>query len=272
MNPTRWRMKRTGGEFMPIVTFLGRVLPESARFSLRFADPINWNPFGIHMRLRAVIDQSKVTVTCELDEYKDEYLSLLYKASWDLVRAYIDLVSFSAGFGWIVFIDRYIHPDGREINLFILAKALAAECTAFKMDFQMPEESPDFMAAAKAVITETPLLYALSDLTETLTRPQIAPINFGRVLDALRKIVAPNETRPIKGWAILQKIVNVDQRYTEWVSELSIEPRHGGRIHIDGATVTEAQRRCWAVMNRFLEYRKRGNQPLPLDKFPLLRG
>jgi hypothetical protein len=35
----------------------------------------------------------------------------------------------------------------------------------------------------------------------------------------------------------------------------------------EGRKTTE---RAWVLMNRFLEYRKRGNQPLPLSDFPLL--
>jgi hypothetical protein len=88
----------------------------------------------------------------------------------------------------------------------------------------------------------------------------------------LRKIVAPGEKKPVRGWAVLQGIVNVDQRFTEWVSELSIDPRHGGWSNADEAKIKEAVRRCWVVMNRFIEYRKRGNQPLPLSKFPVLHG
>ena len=257
---------------MPVVTFVGRVLPESIPFSLWFGEPINWHPYGIPIKFHAVIDQSKIRVDCELPEFRSEYLSFLYRAAYSLVRAHVDLVSFSGGFGWIVLIEIFIDPDGNKIPLFVLARSLAAECTAFKMDFDTPEESEDFMAAARAVITEPALLCALNDLIETLTEPNVAPVNCGRVLDRLRKIVAPNEKKPVKGWAVLQGIVNVDQRFTEWVSELSTDPRHGGWSNADDAEIKEAVRRCWVVMNRFIEYRKRGNQPLPLDKFPLLRG
>jgi hypothetical protein len=224
------------------------------------------------MKLRAVIDQARIRVDCEMPEYRKEYRSFLYRAAYNLVRTHVDLVSFAEGCGWIVVLETFIDIDGNQTPLFVQAPKLAAECTAFKMDFKTPEESRDFMAAAKAVITEPPLLYALNDLTETLTAPGIAAINCGRVLDRLRKIVAPGEKKPIHGWAVLQEIVNVDQRFVEWVSELSTEPRHGGWSEADGATIAEAVRRCWVVMNRFIEYRKRGNQPLSQDEFPIQHG
>jgi hypothetical protein len=257
---------------MPIVTFVGRVLPESIPFSLWFGEPVNWHAYGMLMKLHAVIDQSKIRVDCELPEFRSEYLGFLYRAAYDLVRVHVDLVSFSGGFGWIVLIETFIDPDGNKIPLFVLAGSLAAECTAFKMNFHTPEESEDFMMAARAVITEPALLYALNDLIETLTKPSVAPVNCGRVLDRLRKIVAPNEKKPVKGWTALQGIVNVDQQFIEWVSKISTDPRHGDWSKADEAEIKEAVRRCWVVMNRFIEYRKRGNQPLPLDKFPLLCG
>lgn len=256
-------------ESMPKVTFIGRVLPEATAFTLRFAEPVNWNPGGVSMRLSVDIDQSKITVTCDLSEFRREYFADLHNGVYDLVRTHVNLVSFCEGFGWIVFLETFIDPDGNRIPLYTHFPKLAAECTAFKMDFAVPEESPDFIAAAKAVITEPALLYALNDLMETLTRPHIAPVNCGRVLDGLRKIVAPNE-EAAQGWPILREIVNVDEPFLRYVMDLSKNPRHGDRSYIDGQNTREVVRRCWAVMNRFIEYRKRGSKPL--SDFATLRG
>jgi hypothetical protein len=47
-------------------------------------------------------------------------------------------------------------------------------------------------------------------------------------------------------------------------------PRHGDPAHIPAITTTEITRRSWKIMNRFFEYKKRDNGPLPLAEFPLL--
>src|SRR6185437_12683883 len=102
---------------MPVVTFLGRVMPEASPFSLWFADPVNWYPFDIPMKFSAKIDQAKIRVDCEVTSYRQEHMALIYKAAYDLVRAHVDLVSFSEGFGWSISLDTFIDPDGISVPL-----------------------------------------------------------------------------------------------------------------------------------------------------------
>jgi hypothetical protein len=114
-------------------------------------------------------------------------------------------------------------------------------------------------------------MHAMGDLADTVTRINVQPVNCGRVMDSLRKIVAPS-LAPAAGWRVLHGIVNCDDKYLRFVTDLSTNPRHGDRSMIAGAPAWEAVRRTSIVMNRFLEYRKRGSQHLPLTEFPLLTG
>jgi hypothetical protein len=133
------------------------------------------------------------------------------------------------------------------------------------------QEKKDLAEILGLVMREPALFMALNDLIHAVSTPHMTPANCGRVVDGLRKLVAPNMD-PKQGWPIFQKTINADELYLTFISEHSKEPRHGGHVRIDGPTTTEIARRTWAIMNRFLEFRKRGNLPLPLADFPVLRG
>lgn len=46
----------------------------------------------------------------------------------------------------------------------------------------------------------------------------------------------------------------------------------GESVGFSGAVTTEVTRRSWVIMNRFMEYRLRGDKPLDAKEFPLLSG
>jgi len=133
------------------------------------------------------------------------------------------------------------------------------------------EEKRDLEAILAIVMKEPALFMALNDLIQAVSVPHMTPTNCGRVLDGLRKLVAPG-MEPKQGWPIFQQTIQADEPYLTFISELSKKPRHGEHIRIDGITTTEIAKRTWIIMNRFLEFRKRGNQQLPLAEFPLLKG
>jgi len=65
-------------------------------------------------------------------------------------------------------------------------------------------------------------------------------------------------------------VLNISRDYQQWISEQAKGPRHGDPAFVPGDVTVEITHRTWVVMNRFLEYRKRGNQPLTAPDFPLL--
>jgi hypothetical protein len=68
----------------------------------------------------------------------------------------------------------------------------------------------------------------------------------------------------------MHKALNISRGYQEWVSKQSTGTRHGDNAFVPGAVSSEAMLRTWAILNRFLEYRKRGSQPLTVPDFPEL--
>ena len=62
----------------------------------------------------------------------------------------------------------------------------------------------------------------------------------------------------------------LSEQYLRSITDYGIAPRHGDHQFVATDQVRVIACRSWIVMNRFLEYKKRGSQPLPLAEFPLL--
>jgi hypothetical protein len=210
------------------------------------------------------IIQSAIDVQVELDRLPSDY-SLIHDLAHNMGRACVDILSFATGSYLSIYFDKFVAPDGETKNIDYKSSAVAGICTVCDAN-----SAPELYQMLSLVISEPDLLMALNDLIEGL-RPNLPAVNCGRVIDALRNIVARGED-PKKGWAKLGEMINVDAAYRKFISDLSIKPRHAERIYIDPPTTEEILKRTWTIMNRFLEFRKRGNQPLPLADFPMLLG
>jgi hypothetical protein len=110
----------------------------------------------------------------------------------------------------------------------------------------------------------------MHELIEAITLPGLVAINCGRALDGLRNIILPNDTDRRSGWIKLQDELNLGKGFREFVMKISIPPRHGDRTDIPASVSQDILERSWKIMNRFIEYRRRGNQPLPISEFPPL--
>jgi hypothetical protein len=258
---------------MPTVYFRGIVLPTTVEISFTDIPQAKWKWDEENLTIDFIvrITKSKIEVQCDLDRYQDDYLGELHRRAFDLARACVNVAAFATGFGVTVFFDNFIAPNGIQSALLFTSPHVVAECTAFKMNPQTQEEKKALSKILGLVMSEPALFMALNDLIQAVSVPHMAPANCGRVIDGLRKLVVPG-VEPKQAWPIFQAAIHADAAYLNFISEHSKIPRHGGHIRIDGATTTEISRRTWAIMNRFIELRKRGIQSLPLAEFPLLTG
>jgi hypothetical protein len=110
---------------------------------------------------------------------------------------------------------------------------------------------------------------ALNDLVTANTLPHYSPVTCARTIEGLRHLIAPG-LQPKDGWSSLRQNLNIDENYLKFITDHSKGPRHGDPQHIPGAITTDIITRTWVIMNRFLEYRKRGNDALPISEFPML--
>lgn len=258
---------------MPTVRFLGKVLPLVVRTNVTDLPTVSWEepPLGILFSVKISITNSIVDVWVEVNKFEARDFDTLHMRAFDLVRACVNTMAFSTGYSLTVHFENAVWPDGSIRKILIENPSLRSLCTFAKFPTVTIQEKRDFESATKLVMQEPALYFALNDLIQANSLPHEAPINCGRVLDGLRKIVAPT-LKPSQGWPVLQSTVNSNEAYMRYVSDLSTNPRHGDRSYIPGTETSEALRRTWTIMNRFIEYRTRGNQALSLSIFPLLIG
>lgn len=251
---------------MPIVYFLGTVLPETVKVTVSKAFEADWpaKDIGLEMHFTLNIENSEINVACEVNRWESDCLVHVYKRAVDMAQSAVNLASFASGFGTTIHMHTVVTPNGEKSAIQHRDDYLPSLVTAFKTG------DPNFEQIWGIVATDPALFMALDDLVKTLAVFHQTPINCGRVLDSLRKIVTPGIDRK-QSWPIFRKNLQCSEDYLQLVTDQSTGPRHGDRSFISGDITTEIQRRTWTIMNRFLEFKKRGNQPLPESEFPLLK-
>jgi hypothetical protein len=252
---------------MPTVELTGKVLPSVMNIAVNDIPPVNWTAaeIGLTMCFALRIENSTVSVKCKLNRFNDADIHPIYIRALDLARGAVDLVAFAAGVGLTVTLDTFINPDGGSTPILLKDDRLSTLCTAFRIN------APDgaFVHVLTLVLKEPSLFMALNDLITAITLPHHAPTNCARAIERLRNLIAPNRSRK-NGWSDLRQSLQIDRNYLEFITTHSEGPRHGDPTHIPGTVTTEVTRRSWVIMNRFLEFRKRGGSPLSISEFPML--
>lgn len=252
---------------MVTVKLRGSVLPVGLNVGAETPElQWKWDEENIEFIFRVKIVASNITVECDLDRYEDRYDSELYKRATDLARACVNLVAFETGFGLIAMIEVIELPDGTR-NAAHRKEDIPPEArSAYSLDAARASE---FDQIFKLVMQEPPLFIALDDLIRSITEQHTSLANCGRVVDRIRRIIAPF-LDGAAAWQEMHKALNISRDYQEWVSKQSTGTRHGDSTFVPSAVSLEAIQRTWAILNRFLEYRKRGSRPLTPPDFPEL--
>lgn len=257
---------------MPIVFFRGTVRPPIFKINLTALPTIRygWPPDNLTADFSINVRDSKIEVKCDVTRFeKDKHLSMLAMHAYDLSMATIDSLCFFHGFGLRVFIEIFVDADGKQTTLTPRSEEAVGLCTAFNLDPSYT--GPDnYEAMIRLVVQERPLLLALNDLIVPISQFNLATINCARVIEGLRAAMAsPGWTRD-QEWEFMREQLNLTKPYTQFVIGLSAEPRHGKRKAPEVGQQSEIIKRAWTIMNRFLEFRKRGSQQLPIADFPPL--
>lgn len=252
---------------MPTIRYTGRVVPPAFDLTISPIPKIliqNHPTLG-DVTIQADIKTNKVTVDCELNKFdeKKDFIAL-YQVAYDLARASVDLFGFSKGCGLSIELERIRYPDGGEQGILPGGLELGELATA------TANGEPDFAKILKFLLYEPTLIQALRDLVEAIKLPRPGPVNSARAIEGIRHLLAPNEKDRKNAWAKVGKDLNISSAYLRDITDQSIGPRHADPTHIPGADVQRTTIKAWTIMNRYLEYRKRGCQPLPSSEFPLL--
>jgi hypothetical protein len=263
---------------MPIFQFKGRVLPEFSDISIRNIPTVHYSetphlpdlPNGLTVDITIAINRSLVDMIC-IVEQRGVSLSRVHNRAILYLRAFVDLNCFATGAPLSVILDSAITPDGVIQSLQPIHTTLRQLCTVTNPDTEFPGA---FSFEVLDIITREPALFLpIRDLISALSDTELAVVHCARAIEGLRTIMVPNEENRGKAWGIFQENLNLGRAYREYIIALSTGPRHGDRkIWITGDQIDETLKRSWTIMNRFLEFRKRGSQPLLAPEFALLVG
>jgi hypothetical protein len=258
---------------MPIVHLLGIVLPPPPWVSITSKDmpKVSYSPLpGLDITITINISNSAIDMECNLSRFIEGDIVHVHRITLDIARAVVNLIAFVKGFGLSVYMHTLITPDGTPTVLVTHDPQLAEACTVFLLKEEKTPEN-DFQTIASLVISEPSLFIALDDLVVSQTVPHSVPVNCARVVDAIRHMIAPVMSgKRDHSWEAMRTALKLERSYLQMITDNSTAGRHGDRSFISGPITMEIQRRAWTVMNRFLEFRKRKNQPLPVEEFPML--
>jgi len=216
------------------------------------------------------IKNSVVDLQCDMNKYERSDLSHVHKVAYDLARTAVNILTFASGMTQTIILDQLVDVDGTVSAFVIHDPTLGALCTAYAMkDGKTDERVQEIL---KIVVSEPALFSALDHLITATSLHHFITVNSARSVEALRHAMAGSEMSRSKAWEMFRTNLNIDHDYLRLITDHSQAGRHGETKFVPGTITTEIIHRAWSVMNRFLEFRVRGNKPLPLADFPLLTG
>lgn len=261
--------------YMPIIHFIGGIVPASARhvtlafpeadgkLTSKYSSPEN----NLEASIIFHIKNSLVDVECEVNRFSDDpdFIGLIHKPVFDLTQALVSLVDFNTGYGLNVYFDYLVNPKGERSALLLQHPRLAALCSAFRLT-----DPTGFMRIVFIVLSDFSLCMALNDLNEAITLTHHATHSCARCIERLRTAMCGETMDRREAWIQFRSNLQMSREYINYITDRSAGSRHGDPTFIPGPEVTEVTERSWTIVNRFLEFRKRGNIALPLSEFPLL--
>ncbi len=184
-------------------------------------------------------------------------------------RTALDCLCFAHGLGLTLVLDELVEPDGTVKPLKYTSTRLARLCTAFNLTPGYIGKD-DYSAMFLLIVQEPALMLVFNDLIVAHTIPGHIEVNCGRAIEGIRNLLAPNDPDRSKGWSELRSVLRLQRSYIDLIINASIAPRHGDKTYTSQDRAFAILDRSWVIMNRFLEFRKRGNIFLSPDEFPIL--
>jgi hypothetical protein len=262
---------------MATFRFTGRVLPTFKEFTMIGSITAHWDEpmidadpsVGLLMDATLSITKGVVETICESNLFgTDNYDGQVHLRANDLARTAVNSYAFGKGMGLSVILETMIKPDGVKYNIQAHQPELEPLVTVLRSG---PNGGIDIQAILPVILTDPTIGVALNDLIGSVTQIQEAAVRCGRAIDAIRHAMAPDNDRR-RGWVAMRENLNIDQKYLEFITDESKGPRHGDVKRTTFQATRETLKRSWVVMNRFLEFKKRRSQRLPLAEFPLLEN
>jgi hypothetical protein len=250
---------------MPRLQYVGRALPLQLGISVPPSD-IAWTDpdTGLSAVFKLRVANSIVNVEIEANRYSKNDITPIFIRAFDLARTSINLVAFATGVGPVLVFNFIIGPNGLPHGLIPMDRNVAKCVTAYDL-------SRDFDVVFKLVVENVSLFRDINDLIECIWNPHVTPVNCGRVIDSICRMITPSAKGPTKGdWKVMHRALNVSEEYLKHITKSAKGPRHADPAFVPGEITTDVASKAWHVMNRYLEYVKGGKLDLAPPKFELL--
>jgi hypothetical protein len=245
-------------------TIEGRVLPERRLVSIASLRTISYSdPRGFDAEFDIQIKDGKILVKCSVAKTSDWYLQMSLVRAYELATAAVDLYAFSKGWALSVLLDDFI-IDGRRRGIAFSETSVASLCNVISNE-------EDFLQTWEHLSGDFNLKFALRDLISSLSTLNYSAVAACRALESIKNSIAPDGSNDKEGWKLLREKLRIEREYIQFITDSSREPRHGNRGAAFGDDQLEITHRAWKIMDRYIEYLKRGaSEVLPEDEFPLL--
>ena len=243
----------------------GRVLPERRLVSIADLGTISYSdPRGFDAEFDIQIKDSKILVRCSVAETTDWYVKMSLVRAYELATAAVDLYAFSKGWALSVLLDDFI-IDGQRQGIAFSETSVASLCNVISNE-------EDFLETWEHLSGSFNLKFALRDLISSLSTLNYSSVAACRALETIKNSIAPDVRNDKEGWKLLREKLVIEREYIQFITDSSREPRHGNRGAAFGDEQLEITHRAWKIMDRYMEYLKRGgDEVLPEDEFPLLK-
>ncbi len=258
---------------MPTIHFRGRILPDHEPITTPPLQEIDWRETTGAKPIRYVITitRSIVNVACTLDSYSpDDDLSIPLIHAIAFSRAALDCLCFGHALGLAMVLEEVVEPDGNVKPLLYKNSRLKKLCTAFDLTPGYVGKD-DYSSMYRLISSEPPLFLALGELIVAITVPGHIHVNCARAIEGLRSILVPDDPYRNEGWKQMRMVLRLERSYIDFVIKASAKPRHGDKTFTGQGQAQEILEHSWEIMNRFLEFRKRGSVPLPEAQFSILK-
>lgn len=251
---------------MPIYTIEGYLWPSQYKIDFPINAHLPWtDSTGFETKIEVSIKQSQVRVILDTPHIAtvDQESQMCFRAL-DCARLMTGCYSFITGLGLRVILTKMIKPGGVESPMVTTNPNLAKLSTAYTFNAQSYEQM------VLAMGNHIDDLFVLNDLIDSILAPHGALVNCARAVEGIRLRMTPEGFTKKQGWEEMRRSLRIDHAYLKFITDQSEGPRHADRSGVNHAEYRMTLERSWTVMNRYLEYKKRGNQPLPEAEFELL--
>jgi hypothetical protein len=221
------------------------------------------------MDASVMINKGVIQVTCESNLFgTEDYDGQVDWRANHLVRSVVSSYAFATATHLEPVLESVIKPDGIKYNIQARREALRPLVTALHVGSRGGNDIVDIKPLLTLALQNPTIFVALKDLVDGINAGETV-VNCGRAIEGLRTCLAPANDRKA-GWRIMRDNLNITQSFLEFITDQSKGPRHGDVYGVQFSAINETVRRAWIIMNRFLEFKKRGEKQLPLSEFPLL--